>query len=115
LEYQHVDHAKIEQFFVLHNEIIMSEDLELVATRLKLGRYRHYKGKFYQVLTVARHSETREWLVVYRCLYDDYSIWVRPLQMFVENIVLESGLSILRFVYVEEMSTNLLINESEID
>jgi hypothetical protein len=106
---------KLSIFFVLHKELIMSEDLELVATSVKLGRYRHYKGKFYQVLTVARHSETREWLVVYRCLYDDYSIWVRPLQMFIENIVLENGLSILRFAYVEEISTNLLINESEID
>jgi hypothetical protein len=49
----------------------MLENLAIVAAGLKLGRYRHYKGKFYQVLAAARHSETREWVVVYRCLYDD--------------------------------------------
>ncbi len=50
------------------------------------GRYRHYKGKEYEVIGVARHSETGERLVVYRCLYGDYSLWVRPFSMFVEDV-----------------------------
>ncbi|WP_410209708.1 DUF1653 domain-containing protein [Aquirhabdus sp.] len=69
---------------------------------LKNGRYRHYKGQFYQVLATARHSETREWLVVYRCLYDDYSLWVRPLEMFIESIVLENGVQVPRFSFVDQ-------------
>ena len=50
------------------------------------GRYRHYKGQEYEVLGVARHSETGDRLVVYRCLYGDFSLWVRPLAMFVESV-----------------------------
>ncbi|WP_328185332.1 DUF1653 domain-containing protein [Marinobacter sp. OP 3.4] len=50
------------------------------------GRYRHYKGKDYEVIGTARHSETEEWLVVYRCLYGDHSLWVRPLEMFNESV-----------------------------
>lgn len=52
------------------------------------GHYRHYKGGDYQVLGVARHSETEEPMVVYRCLYGDYSLWVRPLAMFLETVSL---------------------------
>ena len=73
-----------------------------VAAALKAGRYQHYKGQFYQVLATARHSETREWVVVYRCLYDDFSIWVRPLSMFVEMITDGLGGLIPRFRYVDE-------------
>ena len=47
-----------------------------------LGRYRHYKGRDYEVLGVVRHSETREPLVLYRPLYDDSGLWVRPHEMF---------------------------------
>ena len=86
----------------------MSTDLAGVAATLKNGRYRHYKGKDYQVLMIARHSETREWVVVYRCLYDDYSIWVRPLEMFVEDVLLENGQSVTRFTYVSEEDDELL-------
>ena len=57
--------------------------------KLALGVYRHYKGKEYQVIAVARHSETEEELVVYRLMYGDFSYWVRPLSMFTENIELE--------------------------
>lgn len=44
--------------------------------QLKTGTYRHYKGNLYEVLHTARHSETNEWLVVYRALYGDYGLWV---------------------------------------
>lgn len=50
------------------------------------GRYRHFKGNEYEVLGVARHSETDEWLVVYRPLYGDGGMWVRPLAMFAGTV-----------------------------
>jgi len=72
-----------------------------MVTSLRLGRYRHYKGNDYQVLGVARHSETEEELVVYRCLYGDYSLWVRPLAMFIEKITVD-GQEVPRFAWVAE-------------
>jgi hypothetical protein len=68
---------------------------------LRTGRYRHYKGNDYQVLGVARHSETEESLVVYRCQYGDYSLWVRPLAMFTEDVVVD-GRVVPRFAWVAE-------------
>lgn len=65
------------------------------------GIYRHYKGKDYLVLGTAHHSETREPLVVYRCLYGDYSLWVRPLAMFTENVMI-NGVEQPRFAFVHE-------------
>jgi hypothetical protein len=66
---------------------------------LQPGRYRHYKGKDYIVLGVARHSETEEELVVYRTDYGDRSLWVRPLVMFQETIEID-GRKQARFQYV---------------
>ncbi|HEX5773360.1 MAG TPA: DUF1653 domain-containing protein [Geomobilimonas sp.] len=60
------------------------------------GKYRHYKGGDYQVIGTARHSETDEQLVVYRCLYDNDSLWVRPLAMFLETVVVD-GRQVPRF------------------
>ena len=68
---------------------------------LRPGRYRHYKGKDYQVIDIARHSETEEKLVVYRCLYGDHSLWVRPLSMFQETVDV-AGEQIPRFAWVNE-------------
>lgn len=53
------------------------------------GIYRHYKGSLYEVLGTARHSESEEPLVVYRALYGDYGLWVRPLAMFTESVTKE--------------------------
>ena len=53
---------------------------------LPTGKYRHYKGKDYEVIGVATHSETRESLVVYRPLYGEGALWVRPLAMFTESV-----------------------------
>ena len=62
------------------------------------GIYRHYKGNLYKALGVARHSETEEEMVVYQKLYDDFSLWVRPLGMFTEEIEID-GSRVHRFVY----------------
>lgn len=68
------------------------------------GRYRHYKGNDYEVLGVARHSETEEEVVVYRALYGEGGLWVRPLAMFLETVLIE-GQSRLRFQFVAECPT----------
>ncbi len=70
---------------------------------LKKGIYQHYKGQLYQVLHVATHSETQEKLVVYQCLYGDYSIWVRPLEMFKERITLDDDREQERFKLIQEV------------
>lgn len=70
---------------------------------LAKGIYQHYKGQMYQVLHVATHSETREVLVVYQCLYGDYSIWVRPLDMFTETVTLDDDREIERFKLVNAL------------
>ena len=59
---------------------------------LLLGRYRHYKGGEYEVLGVVRHSETLEPLVLYRPLYNDSGLWVRPFAMFIELIEIDGCL-----------------------
>jgi len=70
---------------------------------MKPGLYRHYKGNDYFVFQVATHSETREPLVFYRCLYGDYSWWVRPLAMFNETVEL-AGETIPRFRFVRSLT-----------
>lgn len=70
---------------------------------MKPGLYRHYKGNDYFVFQVATHSETREPLVFYRCLYGDYSWWVRPLAMFNETVEL-AGETISRFRFVRSLT-----------
>lgn len=72
---------------------------------IKLGKYRHYKGKKYEVIGVARHSETLEELVVYRALYGDFGLWVRPLKMFLEKMEID-GEKEPRFKYLGESHGN---------
>lgn len=69
------------------------------ARELRPGKYRHYKGQYYEVIGTAHHSETGEALVVYRALYGAEGLWVRPLDMFCESV--KSGTeSVPRFLYV---------------
>ncbi len=69
---------------------------------MKQGLYQHYRGDSYHVLGVCRHSETLEEMVIYRQLYGDYGLWVRPKQMFEENIIHE-GLEMPRFKFIRTM------------
>ncbi|MEZ4727455.1 MAG: DUF1653 domain-containing protein [Caldilineaceae bacterium] len=62
------------------------------------GRYRHYKGKEYEVIGVARHSETEEEYVVYRTLYGNFDLWIRPKAMFLEEVLVD-GVRTPRFQY----------------
>ncbi|MBM5575191.1 DUF1653 domain-containing protein [Deefgea sp. CFH1-16] len=68
---------------------------------LALGEYQHYKGNRYQVIDLAIHSETEEWLVVYRPLYGEGALWVRPYSMFVENMIID-GAPLARFSKVAD-------------
>jgi hypothetical protein len=69
----------------------------------KPGRYRHYKGQDYYVIGCATHTETKEQLVVYRALYANEELWVRPLSMFTESITLPDGKRVPRFKNVESI------------
>ncbi|MDB4279474.1 DUF1653 domain-containing protein [Paraglaciecola sp.] len=66
---------------------------------LEIGRYRHYKGNEYEVIGVAKHSEDETNLVVYRPLYGEKGLWVRPLDMFVETVEVD-GETKARFKYI---------------
>lgn len=66
---------------------------------VKKGKYRHYKGNYYEVIDIARHSKTLEELVVYKALYGDGGLWVRPRSMFTETIVV-NGISVPRFEFL---------------
>ncbi len=70
---------------------------------IQAGTYRHYKGHTYQVIGVAKHSETEEDVVVYRALYGEGGLWVRPLEMFRETVEIE-GKSIPRFELIQDES-----------
>ncbi len=66
---------------------------------IKPGRYRHFKGNEYEVIGLARHSETQEEMVVYRALYGDFGLWVRPAQMWNETVE-RDGKTFRRFTYI---------------
>lgn len=67
---------------------------------LKCGRYRHFKGNEYELLYIARHSETLEEMVVYRALYGERGIWVRPASMWSE-VIERDGARFKRFTYLD--------------
>ncbi len=68
----------------------------MTAAIVAPGRYRHYKGNEYEVIGTARHSETHEPMVVYRPLYGEGGLWVRPAAMFAEDVVID-GKTLPRF------------------
>ncbi len=68
-------------------------------SEVKLGKYRHFKGGEYEVVGIAHHSETMEDMVVYRALYGEQALWVRPLSMWNETVT-RDGVTVARFTYV---------------
>ena len=70
-----------------------------MSDKLPLGKYEHYKGKQYEVIGVAKHSESLEQLVVYRALYGEHGLWIRPLKMFLEEVEIGSK-KIPRFRFI---------------
>src|SRR5712675_1808456 len=79
------------------------KDMSEPARDVPAGRYRHYKGNLYEVLGVARHSETEEELVVYRALYGERGLWVRPVTLFLQPALVE-GQAVPRFRYLGDGS-----------
>lgn len=69
--------------------------------KIKTGIYKHYKGEKYEVIGIARHSETLEELVVYRALYGSNELWIRPLSMFTEEVEI-NGKKIPRFLFIKD-------------
>jgi hypothetical protein len=69
--------------------------------QLKPGKYQHYKGNFYQVIAIAKHSETQEEFVVYKALYDNpvSKYWIRPYKMFTDTVK-KDGQKLPRFKYI---------------
>lgn len=72
-----------------------------MSETIKPGRYRHFKGKEYEVLYIATQSETREKMVVYRALYGERGVWVRPASMWNE-VIERDGKTYRRFTYIGE-------------
>ena len=70
-------------------------------SEIKKGKYRHFKGNEYEVIGIARHSETLEEMVVYKALYGDGGIWVRPVSMWSETVI-KDGVEYERFTYIGE-------------
>ncbi len=71
----------------------------MAVEEIRLGRYRHFKGNEYEVLSLARHSETMESMVVYRALYGEGGVWVRPAGMWNETVT-RDGVTFRRFTYI---------------
>lgn len=78
--------------------------MNLGINNMKLGIYQHYKGNFYNLLAIARNTEDLAEMAVYQSLYGDYGLWVRPLSMFQENLIID-GKNIKRFSFVKECLT----------
>lgn len=84
-----------------YRKSILKGRITVMENKIKLGKYRHYKGGEYEVIGIAHHSETLEDMVVYRALYGDGDIWVRPLSMWNETVEV-SGTLVKRFTLIEE-------------
>ena len=79
----------------------MSDEILPPLTETRKGQYRHYQGKRYQVIATLRHSETLEPMTLYRALYGEQGLWVRPAAMFNEEVVID-GARQARFTWISE-------------
>lgn len=97
--YTKIKSANVKKFdgckFGVYNNI------EVIDMDIKLGKYRHFKGNEYEVIAIAKHSETCEEMVVYKALYGDGGLWVRPAKMWDENVE-RDGKVYKRFTYIED-------------
>ena len=80
---------------------VKEDSMEAFKYHVQPGRYRHFKGNEYEVLGMARHSETEEEMVVYRALYGERGLWVRPAAMWCETVERDGKVQ-PRFVRIEE-------------
>ena len=94
-----IGESRIFESDIDHIELLPT--YEEAAAAIPPGRYRHFKGREYEVITVARHSETEEPMVVYRALYGDFGVWVRPADMWCGQVT-RDGRTMPRFVRLEE-------------
>ena len=85
----------------MNRPYIANEIKENDMNEIKLGKYRHFKGNEYEVLGIAKHSETLEPMVVYKALYGDGGLWVRPAAMWDETVT-RDGKTFKRFQYIGE-------------
>ena len=85
----------------------------IILDEITIGFYRHYKGREYEVLCLAKHSESLAEMVVYRALYGTHDIWVRPASMFLEKIKV-NGKKVQRFELIKEANTENSIDKTEI-
>ena len=79
--------------------MLYSMQREKIMQEIRTGKYRHFKGNEYEVIAVAKHSETQEEMVVYRALYGDGQVWVRPASMW-NDTVERDGQTYKRFVFI---------------
>lgn len=94
---------------------LQSDKSQIPANAPLPGLYRHYKGSRYQVLGMARHSETEEWLVVYQALYAERGFWVRPLSIWLDPVTVSTGEAedsslentVIRFELIEQNMNSL--------
>ena len=79
----------------------MTDDILPPLTETRTGQYRHYKGRRYQVIATVRHSETLEPMTLYRALYGEQGLWVRPAAMFEGEVVID-GVPQKRFTWISD-------------
>ena len=79
----------------------MTNEIQPPSTPTRKGQYRHYKGMLYQVIDSVRHSETLEPMTLYRALYGEHGLWVRPQAMFDEDVVI-AGVRQPRFTWISD-------------
>ena len=96
---------QLGEYIIYRSQITKVEILptyEEAVAAIPLGKYRHFKGKEYEVIAIARHSETEEAMVVYQALYGDHGIWVRPASMWNETVE-RGGKTYRRFYRVDRI------------